>query len=70
MNGEHAEDFKPASVQPSDPASVNTKDAADPAATDAATIPGDHSYTLHDLAYTRSGDKGNSFNIGKIDAGD
>lgn len=60
MNGEHVETFNPPNV----PTMTNTDGHSSP-----SPIPdvpkGSHTYRLEDLAYTRSGDKGNNCNIGQ-----
>ncbi|XP_054846474.1 uncharacterized protein LOC129337040 isoform X2 [Eublepharis macularius] len=64
MNGQHVETFEEdpsfTSDAPVSPDMLQTQD-------DLKDLPsGPHTYRLEDLAYTRSGDKGNSANIGVI----
>ena len=63
MNGEHVEEYKEPSVEypaPNTSASLSSNE-------DTTNLQsGTHTYRLEDLAYTRSGDKGNSVNIGTI----
>lgn len=62
MNGEHVETYSPPSVQTLDD---NTSTASTSTSVRSEDIPGGvHTYRLEDLAYTRSGDKGNNCNIG------
>ena len=61
MNGEHMEQYEAPNI--------NTADIADDSPhqiiNDVPGLPsGPNSYRLEDLAYTRSGDKGNNCNIG------
>ncbi|XP_046362784.2 uncharacterized protein LOC124139613 isoform X1 [Haliotis rufescens] len=66
MNGEHVEGY----VVPTGPTAEYLKRAYPPHSADEQEMPklpqGEFSYRLEDLAYTRSGDKGNSANIGVI----
>ena len=62
MNGEWVETYTPPTV-PTDKLGASQRDSVDTA----ETLPsGTNTYRLEDLAYTRSGDKGNHANIGTI----
>ena len=62
MNGECVEEYKVPSTPTSEYSGTSSKSEAE-----SPDLPKeDHSYRLEDLAYTRSGDKGNTCNIGKI----
>ena len=60
MNGEHKEKYQPESVPTAEykPQSEDNKE-------EKPLSKGNQSYRLEDLAFTRSGDKGNTCNIGK-----
>ena len=60
MNGEHKEKYQPKSVPTAEykPQSEDNKE-------EKPVSKGNQSYRLEDLAFTRSGDKGNTCNIGK-----
>ncbi|XP_060073298.1 uncharacterized protein LOC132553104 [Ylistrum balloti] len=63
MNGEYAETFQPQSITT---ATYNTG-SAEPETAESSPLPGGNcTYRLSDLAYTRSGDKGNSANVGVV----
>ncbi len=63
MNGEHAEEYEEPIVE----YPVIKTSAGPPSAKDSIKLPsGTYTFRLEDLAYTRSGDKGNSVNIGSI----
>ncbi|XP_052794703.1 uncharacterized protein LOC128227846 [Mya arenaria] len=64
MNGKHVETYTPPKVAQEGQSSGSPKQS-EVKATGEVHI-GSHSYRLEDLAYTRSGDKGNSCNIGVI----
>ncbi|OWF54332.1 hypothetical protein KP79_PYT12295 [Mizuhopecten yessoensis] len=63
MNGDHAETFQPQSVTT---ATYNTGDTGTETGDSSPLPSGTRTYRLGDLAYTRSGDKGNSANVGVI----
>ena len=60
MNGEFVEDYKIPSVT----TQAATESKPSTPAKDANLLTGTNTYRLEDLAYTRSGDKGNHCNIG------
>ena len=61
INGEHVEEYKQIDV--SKESIINSKGSY--AKLGSKNLPsGSHTFRLEDLAYTRSGDKGNSLNIG------
>ena len=51
--------------EPSLPSSTSEQPKQSDSASNESVQSGSHSYTLKDLAYTRSGDKGDTVNIGK-----
>ncbi|XP_045203626.2 uncharacterized protein LOC123556747 isoform X1 [Mercenaria mercenaria] len=63
MNGEHVETFNPTSVPTTTHADTWSPSSGD---TGSALPRGTNTYRLEDLAYTRSGDKGNNCNIGVV----
>lgn len=74
MNGETVE-YKPASVPTAEyltqayPASDSNGNGENKQCRDIELPTGDSSYRLEELAYTRSGDKGNDCNIGRRSLG-
>ena len=61
MNGEHVETFSPVTV----PTTTHADTWVPSTTGTGSTLPrGTNTYRLEDIAYTRSGDKGNNCNIG------
>ena len=62
MNGDHIGDYNP---DVSSTSSSSDSDDDVTASDKGKVAKGKHSYRLEELAYTRSGDKGNHCNVGK-----
>ena len=60
MNGDHIGDYNPDVSSTS-----SSSDDDDEVEASGKVAKGKHSYRLEELAYTRSGDKGNHCNVGK-----
>ena len=63
MNGEFVEHYNAPSPASTTPSSGKSKK---PPEMNEEVLTGSHSFRLEDLAYTRSGDKGNNVNVGEI----